>query len=421
MNWTLATIEWGLPHNDNTVKWELWTSSNDASLVKFKQNFKDISLLLGSNNFTIFEPRMYIDGSEEGPCGNSCTNGCKYCTYSQYNQKHGISGVAVIQENVRNLCVWNYTKHSDTLQHNLNESSWWDYAIMWDLNCAFPSNNSKIRFTQACSYDQMDLIDPSNGLKNYVKQCVIDSGGYGRNDVNLILQDQVELRDRYGIHSKPTVRVNEFLVGTSIDCNVTSPNHCPVLAAICSGFINGTQPDICYGTHNPSVVPTLAPSLAPTLAPSLTPTLTPSFAPSLACDNGKHWDKCGQCITIADPSFDYCVGCDGIPYSDSILDCMGICNGSHKLKCGICLNSSNIVQWKGFNCSDNESDNNESTKNESYTEKSIILYCIIGAGSWITILVLIISCRYCKLKKQQQNLQKELKQIIIDEEQSEDH
>ena len=29
IKWTTATIEWGLPHEDDRVEWQLWTSSND--------------------------------------------------------------------------------------------------------------------------------------------------------------------------------------------------------------------------------------------------------------------------------------------------------------------------------------------------------------------------------------------------------
>ena len=385
MNWTLATIKWGLPHNDNRVKWELWTSSNDASSVKFKQNFKDISLLLGGNNNTIFEPQMYIlNGANYGCnsppylCGTQCTNQGRYCSvYPQYNAEHGISGIDVVQENLRNLCVWNYTKYKDVLQHNLNESSWWDYVITWDLNCGFPSDISKLRYTEACSYGQMDIIDPTKALKNYVKQCIIDSGGYGKDDaINWVLQDQVTLREMNSVYSIPIIRVNEFLLNDNIDS---------VLAAICSRFINNTQPDICYGTYSPAMEPTLG--------------------PSLTCDVGKDLDRCGQCLVKTDPNFDDCVGCDGIPYSGSISDCMDICNGPYKFKCGACLNSSNIMEWNEFNC-------DESHKNEFPINKKLILYGSIGVLSFIIITITIISCRYCKMKKQQQNMQNRFNEII---------
>ena len=44
INWTIATIEWGLPHDDDRVEWELWTSSNDYLGSQFKHNFNTVSI-----------------------------------------------------------------------------------------------------------------------------------------------------------------------------------------------------------------------------------------------------------------------------------------------------------------------------------------------------------------------------------------
>ena len=42
INWTIATIEWGLPHDDDRVEYELWTSSNDYLGSEFKHNFNTV-------------------------------------------------------------------------------------------------------------------------------------------------------------------------------------------------------------------------------------------------------------------------------------------------------------------------------------------------------------------------------------------
>ena len=516
MNWTLATIEWGLPHDDDRVEWELWTSSNDPLAVKFKQNFKDISLLLDGANDTVFEPRMYIlNGAHWGCnvwpylCGNQCTNQGRYCSVDpEFDLEKGISGADVVQENVRNLCVWNYTKYEDELEHNLNESTWWDYAVMWDSNCAFPVNESEFKFTEACSYEQMDMIDGTEGLKNYVKQCIISSGGYGANDgVNTILANEVNFREHNSIYAMPMVRVNEFLIHGNIDCDVLLPSHCEVLAAICAGFINGTQPDICYDTHNPSISPTTPPtfnptSISPTDAPSISPTLTPSASPSVTpslnpsttptslptndptlrptinptsdpsfrpsfyptkkpveycvedacgnckflsdptfddcigcdgvkdsgykwnpchicipetksdfdsfgkdcegvCDGGKILDECGKCLKPTNPRFDYCVGCDGIPNSGKTKDCAGICDGPFKFQCGSCVNSSITID-----CNSETFNNNETNDN-----RNLILYGSIGGGILLLLVIFIIVCIYCRMKAQTKNLENKLKQI----------
>ena len=46
INWTIAEIEWGLPHDDDRVEWELWTSSNDYLGTEFKHNFNTVCIPL---------------------------------------------------------------------------------------------------------------------------------------------------------------------------------------------------------------------------------------------------------------------------------------------------------------------------------------------------------------------------------------
>ena len=42
---TKALIEWGLPHEDDRVEWELWTSANDDRTLEFKKNFKSVCVI----------------------------------------------------------------------------------------------------------------------------------------------------------------------------------------------------------------------------------------------------------------------------------------------------------------------------------------------------------------------------------------
>eukprot|EP00483_Globobulimina_turgida_P010695 UN10716 len=59
INWTIATIEWGLPHPDDRVEYELWTSSNDYLGSRFKHNFNTTAILLDKVKDTQFTPHMY--------------------------------------------------------------------------------------------------------------------------------------------------------------------------------------------------------------------------------------------------------------------------------------------------------------------------------------------------------------------------
>ncbi len=139
----------------------------------------------------------------------------------------------------------------------------------------------------------MDKLKPDNSLSNYVKNKIIQSGGYGlTDDVNIILETETRLKYNNSIYAVPMIRVNEFLIHGNIDCPPPiSTDTCVVLEAICAGFINGTQPDVCY--------------------------LTPTPSPINAC-------------------------------ADTEKDCDGICFGNNNInECGVCMNA-NDTDFKGM-------------------------------------------------------------------------
>ena len=43
---TKVRIEWGLPHENNIVEWQMWTSANDDKTIEFKKNFKSVCIIL---------------------------------------------------------------------------------------------------------------------------------------------------------------------------------------------------------------------------------------------------------------------------------------------------------------------------------------------------------------------------------------
>jgi len=93
----------------------------------------------------------------------------------------------VIQENLRSMCVWQYTQ-------SLNESLWWDYSNLWNKNCFMTSDMAKT-FTDTCSYNQMTTLDSK--MATYVKNCITSSGGYEyTSGVNTILDSETKIREK---------------------------------------------------------------------------------------------------------------------------------------------------------------------------------------------------------------------------------
>eukprot|EP01084_Bolivina_argentea_P182922 315715_1 len=331
INWTIATIEWGLPHPDDRVEYELWTSSNDYLGSRFKHNFNTTAILLDEAGDTQFTPHMYIlNGSHWGcdemingtytlTCKQQCTNNGRYCAVDpEYDLSIGLNGMDVIQENLRSLCVWEYDKQQRGI---MDDIMWWDYAVLWDENCGVYSNSSN-NFHVNCSYLQMNKLDNTGGLATFVYNCINQSGGYGyHSGDNSILRSETKLKYNSSIYALPMVRVNEFLIHGNIDCKPPVTQHtCSVLAAICAEFIQGTQPDVC----------------------SWTPSPTEGVCNDTDIDcNGECFghsliDSCQQCLLISDPQWNECIGCNG---KNETFDCRNICGSDYDVNpCGYCKN-----------------------------------------------------------------------------------
>ena len=98
MNYVTADIQWGLPHINGKVKFDLWTSSDDHSGAEFIAAFEAAGIALSADNYTVFKPHMFIlNGSAFGcdqdnlPCETQCSNNGRYCAASDID--NGIDGM----------------------------------------------------------------------------------------------------------------------------------------------------------------------------------------------------------------------------------------------------------------------------------------------------------------------------------------
>ncbi|ETO33163.1 hypothetical protein RFI_03944, partial [Reticulomyxa filosa] len=224
-----------------------------------------------------------------------------------------------------------------------NESIWWDYENLWNKNC-WQMGNQVSTFTASCSYQQMNQLNST--LSSWVQQCVTQSGGSSyQGGVNTILESETRLRETLGIYALPSIIVNSILVHGNIDCEEIDPQGCTVLSAICAGFVEGSDPQQCHYTP----------------APTVNYNCTSSNKDCRGiCYGTWRKDKCGQCLPSDDESFDDCVGCDGVAFSGKKInpcgfclqnnssnfatygrDCNDTCNGQHAIdSCGQCLSQS---------------------------------------------------------------------------------
>ena len=176
------------------------------------------------------------------------------------------------------------------------ESVWWDYTILWDKNC-FNTSDGELNFNAECSYAQMATIDDdfnqSLQLGAYVNNCIQVTGGYGYHDgANTILEYEVRRREYLGINILPSFRINEFNIYGQVDCDPITTDGCIILDAICSGYIEGTQPNICYATPAPTTMNCSA-----------------DYQDCQGkCYGTKQIDRCGNCLDTTSVDWDSCVG-----------------------------------------------------------------------------------------------------------------
>jgi hypothetical protein len=308
----MVKLHWSMPSPDNHVEWSLWTSANDPNSVSFKHQFAEPAkhfglhatftphyLVIGGTWFDCDEFFELESGERVSKCGKQCTNSGRYCAEDpEQNQDMGVDGEDVVQENLRQICLWRAVNATSS------EGVWWDYVQQFQTLCA-PDAAS---FTRECS-DGVLLKYPNGAeLIESVGECVVASGGSDSDGgINTLLEHELSKRMEASVILLPTVRINNRDYRGKLSCpEPIALGSCPVLAAICDGYDEGTSPAVCSGEY---------------------------------CWKGT--DICGVCG--GDNST--CTGCDGVPASGKVRDICGRCGGDGSFdKCGMCLPANDLVR-----------------------------------------------------------------------------
>lgn len=306
------SMSWNLPHPDNRVEWEIWTSSY-YSKNEIKKNFKPAVEAFGIN--TLFTPHYYHEQvlackadneTSPGKCGG-CTNSGKYCKFVPFELP--FDGADVIKEDLTQLCIFktlNGTNYEATYK-------WWDYVKMFDKGCAKKQN-----FTKACSEWCMKGcgIDIAT-----VDKCVTDSGGVPLiGGKNTLLEAEYAKKVDLGSFYPYPVYVNNVPYRQALTCPIPLDRHtCGVFAMICASFADASLISAC-NTEAGCPIGTQRNECND-------------------CSGLKVKDSCGLCLFKNATSFNRtCSGCDGIPNSNATVDSCGICNGPGPDICQKCYN-----------------------------------------------------------------------------------
>jgi hypothetical protein len=222
------------------VKWEFWSNSNDMCgpvcdvQKEFIKEFQDTAREL-EGNWTVFEPHYIVwvcpdvyRSSQE--CQSQCIHNGRYCTPDPDGDlMDGYSGADIVQENLRQLCVFHLANASG------EPWRWWQYVTKFADECKMSDN----KYTEACAEQVFNELNTDNwSTVDELRSCIGDINADTRNDrMEAEMESQWGNQDVGEVYILPTIRINDGQYRGKIAYE-------PVLKAICAAF-SGQKPEVC--------------------------------------------------------------------------------------------------------------------------------------------------------------------------------
>ncbi|KAL9242113.1 hypothetical protein vseg_016146 [Gypsophila vaccaria] len=235
-----VNLDWreAVPHPDDRVEYELWTTSNDECGVKcemlmgFMKEFKGAGQILEKGGYTQFTPHYITWYCPEAftvskQCKSQCINHGRYCAPDpEQDFSRGYEGKDVVVENLRQLCVFKVANETS------KPWTWWDYVTDFQIRC--PMKEKK--YNKECA----EKVIKSLGLDlQKIDKCIGDPDA---DDDNPVLKEEQEAQIGKGTRGDvtilPTLVVNNRQYRGKLEKGA-------VLKAICSGFEETTEPAVC--------------------------------------------------------------------------------------------------------------------------------------------------------------------------------
>lgn len=237
MDWTDA-----LPRKKH-VEWEFWTNSNDECGAlcdvqkEFIKSFIAIAKEFDEAGWTSFTPHYIVwqcpdvyKATEQ--CHSQCIHNGRYCAPDPDGSiEEGYSGAEVVQENLRQLCVFKAANASG------KPWLWWDYVTRFAESCAMDTK----MYGQECAEEVFQTMNKKDSFGDLddLRRCV---GNIEDDTPHPILEE--ELVNQEGdshegeVFILPTIRIN----GAQYRGRLAAGE---VLQAICAGFEDGNKPPAC--------------------------------------------------------------------------------------------------------------------------------------------------------------------------------
>uniref|UniRef100_A0A0E0EG82 Uncharacterized protein n=1 Tax=Oryza meridionalis TaxID=40149 RepID=A0A0E0EG82_9ORYZ len=233
-------LDWreSLPHPDERVEYEFWTNSNDECGAKcdmqmnFVRNFRGTAQVLEKRGYTQFTPHYITWYCPEAfvlskQCRSQCINHGRYCAPDpEQDFNIGYDGKDVVLQNLIQICLFKVGNETR------KPWVWWDYVHDFSIRC--PMKEKK--YTRECA----NGVIKSLGLDlERINKCVGDPEADEENPVLKAEQDaQIGQGSRGDVTILPTLVVNNKQYRGKLEKSA-------VLKAVCSGFEETTEPDVC--------------------------------------------------------------------------------------------------------------------------------------------------------------------------------
>lgn len=146
-----------------------------------------------------------------GTCSERCTNFGRYCANDPDNTTTaGISGIDIIKEVLRRMCVWNLYGANST---DLIGSRWWSYVEAFQGLCTTEKQSGEqfaynLNFTAPeCIYAAVSQAGLDYTL---IEQCVNETGSLNADGTVDLLEQNLRAVDAFGVSSDPSLFVDSL-------------------------------------------------------------------------------------------------------------------------------------------------------------------------------------------------------------------
>ncbi|KAL4443975.1 hypothetical protein ABPG75_011712 [Micractinium tetrahymenae] len=226
------------------VFWEFWTNSNDQCgpvcdvQKQFIKEFVPVAKEFDSHNWTVFTPHYIVwicptPYRASAECTSQCIRNGRYCSPDpDGNLTAGYEGRDVVQENLRQLCVFQLAKDAG------RPYLWWDYVTLFGEKCDMDSK----KYGHDCAMQVFAEINKDSWSSvAALEACIGEEKADAPHpimDAQMVAQKGNETSGSGEVFILPTIRIN----GAQYRGKMATAE---VLRAICAGFVEGNMPQAC--------------------------------------------------------------------------------------------------------------------------------------------------------------------------------